>query len=450
MDNRIAWIGYTNYAKLGASNSPYPTSLQDARVEMQRIRDVFRNNLQDPTFNPQADNNQYRVSNIQEIGRQAFGTTYRFMWAFIVRDILNNMEWMFIYTGGQYHWTTGVWQSGTDVIPGLVLNAGTTNWTTDLILSPQFNSSSLTWASFSAFGNNRPCRWILFNNNYTASTWGGSWEFPTFATSYTLDFIRASAFGANVLSGDPASAGPNPAASGAGGFADWFPANFVLKSGYGYDESSFDSANWPKQPLVEVFIFDKALKVMLLTGYHPLSLGRTRILIQGEIFDTFANGGLADPADTKPFGTLLYEINNQAAAPANLPSLSAPAYRRFIGLRSNGTTPDPSIDLQLVGDRTSANYVDSNNDFFVRKIVASNTFTTKGTVKPSLLLECGPFFSTSSTLNTSYLGLLCSGKHIEYPDSDNPMLHLGQFVAFMWKKDLGPLFGLTFPETPTQ
>lgn len=446
-DNRIAFFNFLNPRELGFDTTNTRT-LQQARIESKRYRDTFRAYLQDTGTDPNADNSLYRVSNIQEIAKVTSGSNYSFAHCFIIRDLLNNREFMVLYNLATFHFTTGAWSAQTNFSLGNQLNGATASWTTDTIFGYTFNSSSIVWAAIQS--NSWPWQdtWIIPNKDYATSTWGGSWEYPTFASAYTLDFIRAGSFGANVISGDPASSGPNPVTAGAGNFTDWWPASFSTKNGYGYTNGSYPSITNPSTmviPHLDYWLFDKAEKTVgMLTG-QPHSTWRLRWINFGEVFDTFANGGLANAVDTKPDGIIVIDINLGSSSVTD-PS-NAMILRRFHGFRDNGTTKDSTMVLALNGDRTYANYKNGSDEIFTRKVSVSNGFTVKGFLKPAVILE-GGVNTTALTFAQGYYGYLMLNKLLEYPDADNPMIWYGIPYFLPWKKNVGSYFGLSVPGVP--
>lgn len=446
-DNRIGFFNFLNGRELGFDTANTRT-LQQARIESKRYRDTFRAYLQDAGTDPNADDSQYRVSNIQEIGKIVSGSNYAISHCFIIRDLLNNREFMILYNLATFHFTTGAWSSQTNYSLGNALNGATASWTTDVILGYTFNSSSIVWATIQ--GNSWPWQdtWIIPNKDYATSTWGGSWEYPTFATSYTLDFIRAGSFGANIIAGDPASSGPNPVTAGAGNFTDWWPASFATKNSYGYTNGSYPSSQNSSAvvaPHISYWLFDKLEKTVMTVQIQPHSWYRFRYIAFGETFDTFANGGLANALDTKPDGLMIIDINLGSSSSTDITNSNT--LRRFHGYRDNGTTKDSAMLLALNGDRTYANYKNGSDEIFTRKVSVGNGFTVKGFLKPSLILE-GGINTTSVTTSTGHTGYLMLNKLLEYPDADNPMIWYGIPYFLAWKKNVGSIFGLSVPGVP--
>lgn len=447
-DNRVSFFAQKLNWQLGFDNSS-PKTLQQARVESQRFRDQFRANLQDTATNANADESIYRVSNIQEIAKVASGSNYVFAHAFIIRQIDSNKEWMVIYNLPTFHFTTGAWNTSGSYPVGGILNGATAGWTSGISVYYSFNSGTpysppidtynyYTWQEY----------WIIPNNDYATSTFGGSWEFPTYATAYTLDFIRAASFGANVISGDPASSGPNPVTAGAGNFDAWWPANWSTKNYHIYSNYYYDSSQTtePMTPALNYWVFDKVEKGYTCYSWHPHAIWRMRITQGGEVFDTFANGGLANVADTKQDALIVMDVNLGVTNPDHILTNSQ-NLRRCHGFRGDGTTRDSAMILALNGDRVYNNYKNGSNEIFTRKVNVSNGFTTKGFIKPEFMLEGGPN-TTSLSVKAGYNATWLLNKILEYPDADNPMLWTGCPYFTMWKKNLGGVYGLSMPGLP--
>jgi hypothetical protein len=450
-NNRVGFFAKRSYRQAGLdSANTIGATLQTARAEAAKFRDMFRDNLQDVAVNSQADDAQYRVSNIQEIGRIFSGSNYNFAHAFIVRDTVNNMEWMFIITAGIFHYTTGVYNSYNSGTISYTLNGGTASWTNNLIMYKGTHNSATdaaaepqNSASWSAQN-----MWVLHNNDYATSTWGGSWEYPTIASAYTLDFIRASSFGANILVGDPASSGPNPVTAGAGNFDLWWPASFSTKNCHGYSDYNYPGSGQAaslSHPYNSYFIFDKVEKNMVMYNWFPHINYRARVVAIGEIFDSYAAGGLANASDTKKNGVLIYDIDIGGTSPTVITNSNS--CRKVMGFRGDGTTRDATMIMALNGDRLGTNYKNGSDEIFTRRVNVSNGFTTKGFLKNSLIMEGGPN-TTATTVTNSENAWDMLNKFLEYPDADNPMLFSGGPYITEWVKDIGSLWGLTYPPLP--
>lgn len=442
-DNRISFFNQLNQIETGRW-SAFPRTLQQARAEMARFRDVFRANLQDTSTNPDADDTAYRVSNIQEFGRLSSGSIWSFVHCFIIRHVASNREWMIMFDQALFNWTTGAFSNVANFTLANILNGGTASWANDLGVSYNFNSATPQPPQNPGSASWSWCEmWLINNQDYATSTFGGSWEYPTFATAYTLDFIRPSSFGANIIAGDPASAGPNPALAAGAGFDNWWPAGFATKNCHFYSTNNWEASQASnKNDHIKYWIFDKVENDLTFYSMHPYNRGYIRMVNIGENFDTFANGGVANSGDTKRDSLVVIDIKIDNTSLSD--SSNTNSVRRCSGFRGDGVTRDNAMILALNGDRTPFNYKNGSDEIFTRKVAVSNGFTTKGFLKPSFILEGG----VNTTINQWSRGHYLINKILEYPDADNPMLWLGCSYFLKWKNNVGSLHGLSVPGLP--
>lgn len=172
------------------------------------------------------------------------------------------------------------------------------------------------------------------------------------------------------------------------------------------------------------FMYDLDLGV-LCYDMSSTAAGGVACISGKEMYPTHAQGGLADPADTRQDALVMlpYVVSGQWF------SLETSAYLLSVHVRPDGTTVDNlARPMNVANDFARQNYL-SSGEVLMRKLQMGLGLNIKGHLDPRIINQSFPH----ADFGFNYMPLA-------YPDADNPMIHNHPQFTRMWKKETPYIF----------
>jgi hypothetical protein len=336
------------------------------RHNVKSLRDLFRSGdgLGFTDFNNALNSSRWKVSDIVEMG----SGSQEEMYAFILRDTTNTVEYLFVYAGRD---------SATS---NAELN--------DYIDWDATTLQKVTTAPSGSIGSDAFVFCVFINPDYVTSSFGRNWSFDnTTEMTYTGgDFEDITAISDPDTDWD----------------SDWFPSGVNAPRGLAFTGVA---SNENKSMAVVIDDVEDAMLCLVTEAYtnHVSQLG----ILSKNLFRTNTAG------DTYTQGVLWCNATQSAS------NLALENHFYADGFDNAGVAVD---DFALAIDQL---FTDENEEvgdnYKWRAISATSPDFDKGWINDSLLIEIGAYNSGASFL-----------ARYAHPDSNNPCCRYTNGAAFMW------------------